>query len=163
MAAAQDAVVLHEHRARVQARADELVAAELALPHIGKLAVLLAQYRGEVARRQRLTLKLLLLLAAQMRLGWPAFALKRREAERGVDDKPPLDLALDALPKSAVVYDIVYVPLETQLLAAARGRGNLAIDGLGMLLHQARVGFRDWFGHTPVVNQALRSYVLEAL
>ena len=69
----------------------------------------------------------------------------------------------NALPQFAVVYDIVYVPLETPLLAAARARGNVAVDGLGMLLHQARQGFRDWFGPDPEVNDALRAYVLEAL
>jgi shikimate dehydrogenase len=62
-----------------------------------------------------------------------------------------------------VVYDIVYVPLETPLLASARARGNPAIDGLGMLLHQARPGFRDWFGSDPQVDQVLRDHVLEAL
>jgi shikimate dehydrogenase len=44
------------------------------------------------------------------------------------------------------VYDIVYTPLETALLATARGRGNRCIDGLGMLLHQGRIGFEAWFG-----------------
>ncbi|MEC7464813.1 MAG: shikimate dehydrogenase [Pseudomonadota bacterium] len=81
----------------------------------------------------------------------------------GMRGQPPLDLPLYALPQFAVVYDIVYVPLETPLLAAARARGNVAVDGLGMLLHQARQGFRDWFGPDPEVNDALRAYVLEAL
>ena len=81
----------------------------------------------------------------------------------GMEGQPPLDLALDALPVDAVVYDIVYVPLETPLLAAARSRGNPAIDGLGMLLHQARPGFRDWFGTDPEVDQVLRDHVLEVL
>ena len=81
----------------------------------------------------------------------------------GMEGQPPLDLTLDALPPDAVVYDIVYVPLETPLLAAARARGNPAVDGLGMLLHQARPGFRDWFGTDPEVGQVLRDHVLEAL
>ena len=81
----------------------------------------------------------------------------------GMEGQPPLDLKLDALPPDAVVYDIVYVPLETPLLAAARARGNPAVDGLGMLLHQARPGFRDWFGTDPEVGQVLRDHVLEAL
>ena len=81
----------------------------------------------------------------------------------GMEGQPPLDLELDALPMAAVVYDIVYVPLETPLLAAARSRGNPAVDGLGMLLHQARPGFRDWFGTDPAVDQVLRDHVLEAL
>jgi len=81
----------------------------------------------------------------------------------GMEGQPPLDLELAKLPPDAVVYDIVYVPLETPLLAAARARGNPAVDGLGMLLHQARPGFREWFGTDPVVDQALRDHVLAAL
>jgi len=64
----------------------------------------------------------------------------------GMKGQPPLDLDLSLLPRSAAVYDIVYVPLETGLLAAARARGNGCVDGLGMLLHQGRVGFEAWFG-----------------
>ena len=52
----------------------------------------------------------------------------------GMESKPPLELDLAALPESAIVYDIVYAPLETPLLAAARGRGNVCVDGLVMLL-----------------------------
>ena len=65
----------------------------------------------------------------------------------GMIGKPPLELDLAALPKDAVVADIVYNPLETQLLAAARARGNRVVDGLGMLLYQAVPGFERWFGH----------------
>ena len=64
----------------------------------------------------------------------------------GMRGQPPLDLDLAHLPHTAAVYDIVYIPLETALLAAARGRGNRCIDGLGMLLHQGRPGFEAWFG-----------------
>ncbi len=81
----------------------------------------------------------------------------------GMGGQPSLDLVLDALPVDAAVCDIVYAPLETQLLAAARARGNLAIDGLGMLLHQARPGFCSWFGADPEVDQELRDHVLESL
>tara|TARA_R110002072_G_scaffold33205_8_gene100564 strand:+ start:1223 stop:2086 length:864 start_codon:yes stop_codon:yes gene_type:complete len=81
----------------------------------------------------------------------------------GMEGHPALEVDLDRLPAESVVYDIVYVPLETPLLAAARARGNPAIDGLGMLLHQARPGFREWFGTDPVVDQALRDHVLAAL
>jgi shikimate dehydrogenase len=59
-----------------------------------------------------------------------------------------------------VVTDIVYAPLETPLLAAARARGLFAVDGLGMLLHQARPGFHAWFGRDPEVTPALRAHVL---
>jgi shikimate dehydrogenase len=81
----------------------------------------------------------------------------------GQAGQPPLELALDALPKGAAVADIVYVPLETALLAAARARGNAAVDGLGMLLHQARPGFAAWFGIMPDVTPALRRRVLATL
>ena len=74
----------------------------------------------------------------------------------GMAGQPALELALDLLPPGAVVNDIVYVPLETPLLAAARARGNLAVDGLDMLLHQARPGFAAWFGVAPAVTQELR-------
>jgi shikimate dehydrogenase len=81
----------------------------------------------------------------------------------GMTGAPPLDIALDALAGDAVVTDIVYAPLETPLLAAARARGNVTVDGLGMLLHQARPGFAAWFGHEPDVTDALRAFVLEDL
>jgi len=79
---------------------------------------------------------------------------------QGMAGQPALDLALDRLPPDAVVNDIVYVPVETPLLAAARRRGNPVVDGLGMLLHQARLGFAAWFGVEPKVTPALRDYVL---
>jgi shikimate dehydrogenase len=78
----------------------------------------------------------------------------------GMAGKPPLDLPLDALPRDAGVTDLVYTPLKTPLLAAARARGNLAVDGLGMLLHQAAPGFERWFGRRPEVDEALRRAVL---
>ena len=78
----------------------------------------------------------------------------------GMINAPPLDLDLAALPLSAVVTDIVYTPLDTPLLIAARDRGNVGVDGLGMLLHQARPGFRAWFSTDPQVTPALRSAVL---
>jgi shikimate dehydrogenase len=62
-----------------------------------------------------------------------------------------------------VVDDIVYVPLETELLRAARARGNVVVDGLGMLLHQARPGFAAWFGVEPQVDDALRDFLLADL
>lgn len=68
-------------------------------------------------------------------------------------------LALDRLPKSAIVTDIVYVPLETPLLADARACGLRVVDGLGMLLHQAVPGFEAWFGVRPEVTDELRSAV----
>lgn len=70
-----------------------------------------------------------------------------------------LSLDLAPLPGHAIVADIVYVPLETALLAQARARGLRAVDGLGMLLHQARPGFAAWFGVEPQVDAALRAFV----
>ncbi len=78
----------------------------------------------------------------------------------GMSGQPPLPLRLDALPQNAIVNDLVYTPLETSLLAMARARGNMAIDGLGMLLHQAAPGFERWFGVTPAVDRELREWVL---
>ena len=77
----------------------------------------------------------------------------------GMTGKPPLDLDLSALPKDATVADIVYSPLETPLLAAAKARGNRIVDGLGTLLHQAAPGFERWFGVRPEVTPELRAYV----
>ena len=78
---------------------------------------------------------------------------------QGMVGEAPLDLPLDALPVRALVMDIVYAPLETPLLAGARARGNRAVDGLGMLLHQARPAFEAWFGIDPVVTPELRALI----
>lgn len=79
----------------------------------------------------------------------------------GMVGKPGLELDLSQLSPSAIVYDIVYVPLETALLRSARARGHRTVDGLGMLLHQAVPGFARWFGVTPRVTSDLRR-VLES-
>ena len=63
------------------------------------------------------------------------------------------------LPPQAVVTDLVYVPLETALLASAKARGLRTADGLGMLLHQAVRGFELWFGQRPLVTPELRALV----
>jgi len=80
---------------------------------------------------------------------------------QGMVGQAPLDLALDRLPPRALVSDIVYIPLETPLLAAARKRGNPAVNGLGMLIHQARPAFQAWFGVLPDATPELRR-LLEA-
>jgi len=79
----------------------------------------------------------------------------------GMTGKAPLDLDLTPLKPDAIVYDIVYVPLVTPLLAAAAARGHRTVDGLGMLLHQAVPGFARWFGVTPAVTPDLR-HVIES-
>ncbi|WP_375451099.1 shikimate dehydrogenase [uncultured Devosia sp.] len=73
------------------------------------------------------------------------------------------DLDLDLLPPAALVTDIVYVPLQTPLLAAAAARGLRTVDGLGMLLHQAVPGFEAWFGVRPEVTPALRARIAATL
>ena len=78
----------------------------------------------------------------------------------GMAGQPPLTLDLARMPAWGAVADIVYVPLETPLLAQARARGLRAVDGLGMLLHQAVPGFARWFGITPEVTPELRAVVV---
>jgi shikimate dehydrogenase len=77
----------------------------------------------------------------------------------GMTGNPPLELSLAPLAADAVVADIVYVPLETQLLARARAHGLATVDGLGMLLHQAVPGFEKWFGRRPAVTPELRALI----
>jgi shikimate dehydrogenase len=106
-------------------------------------------------------------------LSGPITALSWEEREHALEDaamlinatnqgmvgEPPLDLALDRLPVSALVSDIVYIPRETALIAAARKRGNPTVNGLGMLLHQARPAFQAWFGIMPEVTPELRAMI----
>ncbi len=81
----------------------------------------------------------------------------------GMSGQPPLDLDLAPLPRTAPVVDIVYVPLDTALLSAARKRGHPIVDGLGMLLHQGRPGFEAWYGAAVRVSAELRTAVLATL
>lgn len=78
---------------------------------------------------------------------------------QGMIGQPPLDLRLDKLPKSALVNDIVYIPRETPLIAAARERGNRTVTGLGMLLHQGIPAWKAWFGIEPKVTAELRARI----
>ena len=77
----------------------------------------------------------------------------------GMKGQPPLEIDVGRLPSSAVVADLVYVPLDTPLLAASRARELKTADGLGMLLHQAVRGFELWFGRRPEVTTELRALV----
>jgi shikimate dehydrogenase len=81
----------------------------------------------------------------------------------GMKGQPPLALDLTPLKKTAAVCDIIYVPLTTGLLAAARAHGHSTVDGLGMLLHQAVPGFARWFGVRPEVTSKLRALLLADL
>ncbi|MDJ0950036.1 MAG: shikimate dehydrogenase [Alphaproteobacteria bacterium] len=103
-------------------------------------------------------------------LPWPPKEAALREAallvnstSLGMTGQPPLAVDLDGLPAGAIVTDLVYDPLDTDLLQLARSRGNPIVDGLGMLLHQARPGFAAWFGVEPDVTPELRAAVLETL
>jgi shikimate dehydrogenase len=98
--------------------------------------------------------------------GWDALAealdgagLLVNTTSLGMAGQPALDIDLAPLSPEAVVYDIVYVPLETELLEAARARGLRTVDGLGMLLHQAVPGFARWFGVVPRVTEELRELI----
>ena len=79
----------------------------------------------------------------------------------GQAGNPPLEIDLTNLKRSAIVYDVIYVPLETGLLKAARRAGHRTVDGLSMLLYQAVPGFAHWFGVTPTVTAEQRA-ILEA-
>jgi shikimate dehydrogenase len=99
--------------------------------------------------------------------GWEDASAALREADLlvnttslGMKGQPPLALDLAGAKPGLIVDDLVYVPLETGLLAAARGRGLRIVDGLGMLLHQAVPGFERWFGVRPQVTPALRELIV---
>jgi len=79
----------------------------------------------------------------------------------GMSGQPGLEIPLDDLDPGAVVADLVYSPLETDLLAAARAHGCTGVDGLGMLLHQGRPCFAAWFGPDPQVTPELRAFVMD--
>jgi shikimate dehydrogenase len=81
----------------------------------------------------------------------------------GMTGQPVLEIDLSELPEGACVFDCVYSPLETALLAQTRAKGLIAVDGLGMLIHQARAGFAAWFGIEPEVDPALRRFLAEGL
>lgn len=83
------------------------------------------------------------------------YALLINTTSLGMEHQPPLDMRLDNAASSLVVSDIIFAPLETQLLADAKARGLRTVEGLGMLLHQAVPGFAAWFGVTPEVDDAL--------
>jgi shikimate dehydrogenase len=78
---------------------------------------------------------------------------------QGMHGQTPLELRLDALPAQALVSDAIYIPLETPLLAAARARGHRTVNGLGMLLNQARPAFKAWFGVMPEITPELRAAI----
>lgn len=86
-------------------------------------------------------------------------ALLANATSLGMAGKPPLEMKLDRLPKHALVGDLIYLPPQTPLLAAARQRGNVTVNGLGLLLHQARPAFHAWFGVMPEITPALKQAI----
>ena len=87
-------------------------------------------------------------------------ALLVNATNQGMTGKPALDISLDRLSPRTLVSDLIYVPPETPFLAAAKARGNVTINGLGMLLHQARPAFQAWFGVMPDITPELRAAVM---
>ncbi len=77
-----------------------------------------------------------------------------------MDGEGSLEIDFSVMTDTAIVTDIVYVPLETPILAQARAQGFQTVDGLGMLLHQAVPGFEKWFGRRPVVDETVRALVI---
>ena len=90
-------------------------------------------------------------------------AMAVNATSQGMTGLPALDIRLDKLPKRALVADIIYTPLETPFLAAARSRGNRTVNGLGMLLHQGRPAWKAWFGIEPQVTAELRELLEQSL
>ena len=90
-------------------------------------------------------------------------AMAVNTTSQGMHGQPALDIRLDALPKTALVADIIYTPLETPFLATARQRGNRTSNGLGMLLHQGRPAWKRWFGIEPAVSAQLRGTIERSL
>jgi shikimate dehydrogenase len=86
-------------------------------------------------------------------------ALLANATSLGMAGKPSLQISLERLPKGALVGDLIYLPPETPLLAAARMRGNITVNGLGLLLNQARPAFNAWFGVMPEITPGLRQAI----
>lgn len=87
-------------------------------------------------------------------------ALLVNTTNQGMHGQPDLEINLDSLPQTALVSDAIYIPLETPLLKAARLRGNTTVNGLGMLLNQARPAFQAWFGVLPEITPALHKAIM---
>ena len=86
-------------------------------------------------------------------------ALLINTTSQGLKGQPELDIDLSQLPPRAIVADLVYVPLKTRLLERAEARGLRTVGGLGMLLHQAAIGFEKWYGVKPQVTHELYQLV----
>jgi shikimate dehydrogenase len=91
--------------------------------------------------------------------GLDGVALLANTTSLGMAGKPPLEISLARLPRHALVGDLIYIPPETPLLAVARVRGNVTVNGLGLLLNQARPAFNAWFGVMPEITPALKQAI----
>jgi shikimate dehydrogenase len=137
-------------------------AAIVALGGLGTKEIRVVARDGE--RAESLTKELKASTKARLRAfswsDWPQVAadtaLLVNATSAGMRGQPSLTISLDPLPQAAAVCDIVYNPLETPLLAEARARGHVTIDGLGMLMHQAVPAFEAFYSVTPAVTPALR-------
>jgi shikimate dehydrogenase len=145
-------------------------AVAVALLEAGVPALRLANRTAARAEELAATLRRVVPAAAVEVVPWPERAAALGGAglcvngtSLGMTGQPPLELDLSGLPRSSPVADLVYVPLETKLLRAARAAGHPVVDGLGMLMHQAVPGFRHWGGVTPLVDGSLRRVLLDRL
>lgn len=122
--------------------------------------------RGEALAREFST-RVKTPLRAMVWKDWPKAAdgagILVNATSAGMSGKEALELPLDPLPVNAVVTDLVYNPLETDLLKHAQARGNRIVDGLGMLMHQAVPAFEAFYGERPKVTPALRTELKKAL
>jgi shikimate dehydrogenase len=114
---------------------------------------LVAAFKDDFA--QNLGTKLTAVPWAQRHQALADVALLVNTTSQGMGSNLPLDINLDLLPTTALVSDVVYIPMETPLLKAAKARGNPTAGGLNMLLHQARPAFHKWFGVLPEVTPEL--------
>lgn len=134
---------------------------------LARIAVLARRPERARALTDELAPKLAATLTAADLAAWdalaPEAALVVNATSAGMRGRPDLALPLEALPATAAVFDSVYTPLQTGLLAAAAARGLIAIDGLGLLMHQAVPSFEAFYGHTPQITAALRIRLVEAL
>ena len=144
-------------------------AAILALAELGvrEIRIVGRNYgRGEVLAREFSTRAKTSLRAMAWR-DWPKAAdgagILVNATSAGMSGKEALELPLDPLPVNAVVTDLVYNPLETDLLKHAQARGNRIVYGLGMLMHQAVPAFEAFYGERPTVTPALRTELKKAL
>jgi shikimate dehydrogenase len=141
--------------------------AVLALDALGAARVYVFNRHQDRARSMAAQLAPLVSCELTTAADWPtatgSAALLINATSAGMKGRDPLAVDLAPLSKDAAVCDIVYNPLETDLLRRARQRGQLCLDGLGMLMHQAAPSFEAFFGVKPQVSQGLRAYLIEAL